>query len=197
MDSAKVREDLQTERAGKVKLFQIHSLLTLALLSACSTASISPARRPITLSDLERLRPGRATIQELRLELGAPEETINDSASEEVWVYNEPHGELNWQRASFTIDKRSGEILASVLLLREADTLHDLDQATRYFSASHFVIKDEGWSKRREYSDDTEYSDSVNGISMTVRRTRNTVSDIGFWQPSKAQAPLAARKKSS
>lgn len=180
-----------------MKLFQIHSLIFLVSLSACSTAILSSARHPITLSDLERLRPGRATVQELRNNLGAPEETITDSASEEVWVYDEPHGGLNWQRASFTIDTKTGEILASVLLLNESDPIHDLDQATRYFSASHFIIRDEGWSKSREYSDDTDYSDSVNGISMTVRRTRKTVSDIGFWQPSKTHAPLAARKKSS
>ena len=123
---------------------------------------------------MECLRPGQATALELKGALGSPVQTIAISATEETWVYNEPHGQLSWQRASFTIDKRNGTILASVLLLNDADPLSDLSRAIRHFSASRFVIKDEGWINGHEYSDKADYLDSVNGISMTVRKTQKT-----------------------
>lgn len=180
-----------------MKLLQRHSLIFLVALCSCATAAPhGAARRPIELADMERLRPGQTTARELRSALGDPGQTIAMSATEETWVYSEPHGQSNWQRASFTLDKRSGTILASVLLLNDSDSLCQLDQAIHHFSTSRFDVKDEGWIHGREYSDNADYSDSVNGISMTVRKTRKTVSDISFWQPSDARAPIAAQKKS-
>ena len=171
-----------------MKLFPLHRLAFLISLCSCSTTAPNhAARRPIELSDMERLRPGQVTTRELRNALGAPEQTITTSATEETWVYNEPHGQSSWQRASFTVDKRSGAVLASVMLLNDSDPLCNLDQAIRHFSTSRFEIKDEGWVYGREYSDNADYSDPVNGVSMTVRKARKTVSDIGFWQPSVAQ----------
>jgi len=179
-----------------MKLFQVFSLIFATSLGSCSTAILGVSPRPIKLAHLEALRPGKATSVELRESLGEPGRTIAVSALEEAWVYSEPRGPANWQRASFTIDKRSGSILASVLILNEEDPQHELGQAIRYFSKSRFVIKDEGWINGHHHSDNANYSDRVNGVSMTVRKVRNTVSEISFWLPSDEQGTLAAGKKS-
>ena len=179
-----------------MKFFQIFSLVLFVALSGCSTAMRGSPSRPIGLTDLEGLRPGQATARELKEALGEPGQTIALSATEESWIYREPHGPSYWQRASFTVDKTNGSILASVLLLNDSDPLHDLGQAIRHFETSRFTIKGEGWIKGHEYSDNADYSDPVNGISMTVRRARKTVSEISFWLPSSAHAPLAEQRKS-
>ena len=166
-----------------MKLSRIHRLLLLASLCACSTVSTSVSHRKIELIDMEHLRPGRASSIELKGALGAPAQTIATSSQEDTWIYTEPHGQENWQRASFTIDKKSGSILSSVLLLNDEDLLHDLNKAIDHFNASRFIINEEGWINNHEYSGNSEYSDPVNGISLTVKKTRKTVSEIGFWQP--------------
>jgi hypothetical protein len=179
-----------------MKSFQAHALLFVFSLSACSTATLNASRRPIDLATLERLPPGRTTVRELKSTLGDPAETIATSAEEESWVYNEPHGESDWQRASFTVDRKSGIILTSILVLNETDQINTLDQAIRYFSGSSFVIKDEGWINSHWYSDNVFYSDPVHGIAMTVRKSHKDVSDIGFFMPSTERVPIAAQKKS-
>ena len=178
-----------------MKLAQIHTLPLLVLLCSCSTLPLSAPQRTIALTDMERMRPGHATLIELKATLGDPAQKIATSTKEDTWVYTEPHGQSNWQRASFTIDKKSGTVLASVFLLNETDSLHDLDQAIQHFSSSRFVISEEGWVSGHEYSGNANYSDPINGISMTVKKARNTVSEVGFWQPLNTRVPLAEQKK--
>src|SRR4051812_30885430 len=84
-------------------------------LSGCATP-ISPSSRSaskVELHDIEQLQMGTTSSEELKNTFGSPDQVVNLSDTETMWIYRDHQANEPYQRASFVIGRKSNNVLTA------------------------------------------------------------------------------------
>lgn len=168
-------------------------LLSIVLISSCSSLSgLGQSNSFISLSDIEEIKLGEATRTDIERRFGRPESEISISNNEYALIFCRKVKNKCWQRASFTLQKKSNIVLASMWLPNSTDELKDISFAKARFPKAKFQYKEKGWVGH-EYSDDAAFSDESLGVAIDIRRTSQKVDAISFILPQEKRTPATSR----
>ncbi len=155
----------------------IATLSLLGCVSSLPTTTQIASPREIQFSEIESLQLGTTTTEQLTEKFGPPQA---------IHPYSDKHdrGEI-WEygSANFFIDPVHKLVLTVAMSLKETDTLHSQEVAIRHFKGKTFSSKDVGWIARHEYSHEAILTSNDRTVSLTVDKTRKTVSSIGLIAP--------------
>jgi hypothetical protein len=154
------------------------------LVAACATLGRSSSN--IELADIEKLKIGVTTGQELMTELGQPDQVLPQSANhEEVWIYFNNAETPSSQRASFVVDSQTKTVLSAVWIPNSQDLLLSQGEVLKHFeSRTSLRAHKSDLIANHEFPREIAFKDPQTGVSVWVNSATQEVQMIGFGTPS-------------
>lgn len=155
--------------------------LWLGIMPSCMSAPKQLSNTTVLhLSVVEQISLGsHQSIIEQRF--GKPTETkdVFDSKDSMALVYSD---DSKTDRATFIIDKKTGQLLAKAWQVEDGDSEQNVEVALKRYPKANFKKRDSKWIA--DFSpDEAWYEDRKLGITIRVRKKRNEVSSI-IWSVS-------------
>jgi len=152
---------------------------------AHSSALRSSAASSIGPIEVRNIVLSKATKENIELQLGRPDHLLSISDTEEAWIYFVRQEEQNTQRLSLIFSKKENTVTGATWIPEEGSPWGSSITALKNFKDSSFRVVDLGWISKHEYSDNANYIDNLNEISLLVNKTKGSVMAISFGIPTK------------
>jgi|GEM_PF-2884411 len=170
------------------------TFLVALVAAGCSTLSSNP-RKTIPFSQVESLKIGKTTKDQIIQSFGKPDEILPYQSKGEVLIYD---GVLSngdkAQKASFSFNKNNA-LVGVVWIPYETDALHNVKAVQDRFKKVKFISHTKGWDQQGHfYSDDVYYYNEKAGVSFEVNSYHQTVSMIGIGLSS-ANRNISSQRK--
>ncbi len=136
-------------------------------------------RKPIELSGLAKLRMGSISTSDARAMFGLPDQIVQHSRNEEIWMY-ERHNMNLW------VNTGNQRVQTATWTPSSSDPLRNQDQAIAYFRDRSLTPRPVGWVSHPHYSYESHeniYESRDHSISIVVNTKSHTVSSISFFPP--------------
>jgi hypothetical protein len=166
---------------NQVKKF-VFSFLAVSLV-AC--ASMTRSTSTIGLHDVEKVKMGVSSDQDLVRVFGHPGRILPDTAaSQELWVYFDDSEGSRSQRASFVLDSRKRTVISAAWIPRSSDSMHRQDQILRHFGKSSALEEARGeLIAQHEFPSEKIFRDPQKGLVIWVNSATQEVQMVGFKTP--------------
>ncbi len=150
--------------------FSIMSVLPLG----CKTTPI--ASRPLSISDVEKLKIGKDDRAGLLARFGKPEIIVPPGklkvGSPEFWVYVDLPNQST--RLSLGIDSTTNKLTSVLWVVLEKDPEIDLPTTLKRFESAHFVDVEVPWINSHAQPEEELLVDKAKGLTITYRRRFET-----------------------
>jgi|GEM_PF-4655929 len=168
-----------------MKYFAV-GLIFLLSQSSCSSVAVPHKSPSMTLQDVEQIKLGEDSRQNLETKFGMPSEEHSIDSDHIVIFYD--------QQASFVISKKNDRVLTALWIPSQNDELRDLKKLKSHFDRARFSIQKQARSVPNESTLEYSLVDRNAGISIDVSKTNQKVSSVSFSLPSNRQIGSAPEK---
>ncbi len=158
-------------------------LVVLYILCSCSTAPHSP--RPfILLSQVEKLKIGKDTGEQVQKIVGIPDVKLPYKGEEEMEVWDYFEGETRaTPRLALGFSKTSGLLKMATWNLKQEDQDTSLDKIQNRFKKCDFKRYDATWTNPHSGPDYEFFEDPGNGLQIVFSNTHQRVKSITWRLP--------------
>ena len=184
----------------KTKLAIVSFISLLIFLYRFSSAYAEQPNKAIEFGTLEKLQPGEATKEKTRQLLGEPK-AMTDLSKSPSLKYNKDLG-IVWEyyerdriRLSVSFNSGTNTIDSWTWYLYESDSEKSVKTALLKFPGASWLSETVKWVNPHHYPNECFFSDNSKGISVEYNRTRENVSSITRWNPSRKPASSLDNEK--
>jgi len=156
--------------------------IVIISLSCLHCSSVSQTNRPpLKLSQVELLKIGRTTRQEVLTILGPPKAKMLFDAPKNIEAWNYYDGDVKpVPRISLSFDEASGVLLGKTWNVLQNEPESNLSQLEKFYPTSNFTHRDAPWTNPHSYPDEEFYEDKEKGIQITFSYARQKVQAISW-----------------